>query len=184
MQIQISWLIWIYTVCKGRKYPGSAGLGLIWQILAIWFLVYCYNPPHDRGWLLWFQVVVLVLVHLSYVCASVVLPSVFSFLKDKLSKCQWIFTKLVMCFGILEICFGFANGQILSFFDRVTRVCNCHMIVAGFYLFSFLFCIINFYGIPFWWHFHTCTIHLPTIYWPALLNACKTCYLLLVTGDW
>ena len=35
MQIQISWLlrsqlIWIYTVCKNRVYPGSAGQGLIW----------------------------------------------------------------------------------------------------------------------------------------------------------
>ena len=33
MQIQISWLknqlIWIYTVCKGRVYPGSAGQELI-----------------------------------------------------------------------------------------------------------------------------------------------------------
>ena len=33
MQIWISWLqsqlIWIYTVCKGRVYPGSAGQGLI-----------------------------------------------------------------------------------------------------------------------------------------------------------
>ena len=33
MQIQISWLlrsqlIWIFTVCKGRVYPGSAGQGL------------------------------------------------------------------------------------------------------------------------------------------------------------
>ena len=36
VQIQISWLlnffrsqlIWIYTVCKGRLYPGSAGQGL------------------------------------------------------------------------------------------------------------------------------------------------------------
>ena len=33
VQIQISWLlrsqlIWIYTVCKGRVYPGSAGQGL------------------------------------------------------------------------------------------------------------------------------------------------------------
>ena len=33
MQIQISWLlrsqlIWIYIVCKGRVYPGSAGQGL------------------------------------------------------------------------------------------------------------------------------------------------------------
>ena len=34
VQIQISWLlrsqlIWTYTVCKGRVYPGSAGLGLM-----------------------------------------------------------------------------------------------------------------------------------------------------------
>ena len=30
MQIQISsQLIWIYIVCKGRVYPGSAGQGLI-----------------------------------------------------------------------------------------------------------------------------------------------------------
>ena len=33
VQIQISWLlrsqlVWIYTVCKGRVYPGSAGRGL------------------------------------------------------------------------------------------------------------------------------------------------------------
>ena len=36
VQIQISWLlrsqlIWIYTVCKGQVYPGSAGQGLIIQ---------------------------------------------------------------------------------------------------------------------------------------------------------
>ena len=36
VQIQISWLlrsqlIWIYIVCKGRVYPGSAGQGLIIQ---------------------------------------------------------------------------------------------------------------------------------------------------------
>ena len=32
VQIQISWLsqlIWIYTVCKGKVYLGSAGQGLI-----------------------------------------------------------------------------------------------------------------------------------------------------------
>ena len=34
VQIQISWLlrsqlIWIYTVCKGSAYPGSAGQGLM-----------------------------------------------------------------------------------------------------------------------------------------------------------
>ena len=43
VQIQISWLhrsqlIWIYTVCKGSVYPGSAGLGL-----NIVKNVVCYN---------------------------------------------------------------------------------------------------------------------------------------------
>ena len=27
VQLQISWL-WIYTICEGRVYPGSAGQGL------------------------------------------------------------------------------------------------------------------------------------------------------------
>ena len=40
VQIQISWLlrsqlIWSYTVCKGRVYPGSAGQGLIKQLPVI-----------------------------------------------------------------------------------------------------------------------------------------------------
>ena len=47
MQIQISWLlqnpsevqIWIYTVCKGRVHPGSAGQGLIIYLLyTLWRL--------------------------------------------------------------------------------------------------------------------------------------------------
>ena len=45
--------------------------------------------------------------------------SVFSFLDETFGKSQWIFTKLGMCIGILEICFGIANGQISSIFDRV-----------------------------------------------------------------
>ena len=44
--------------------------------------------------------------------------SVFSFLDDTLSKYKWIFTKLGMCIDIVEICFGIANGQITSLFDR------------------------------------------------------------------
>ena len=44
--------------------------------------------------------------------------AIFSFLDDNLSKCQWIFTKLGICIDIVEIWFGIANGQILSFFDR------------------------------------------------------------------
>ena len=38
---------------------------------------------------------------------------------DNMSKYQWVFTKLAMCIDIVEICFGAANGQILSIFDRV-----------------------------------------------------------------
>ena len=39
MQIQISWLlrsqlIWIYTVCKGRVHPSSAGQGLIFFLIS------------------------------------------------------------------------------------------------------------------------------------------------------
>ena len=45
--------------------------------------------------------------------------SVFLFLDDNLSKNQWIFTKIVMCIDIVEICFGIANGQISLIFNRV-----------------------------------------------------------------
>ena len=54
VQIQISFflrsqLIWIYTVCKDRIYPGSAGLGLIeshQQILTYWGRRYvCSTKP-------------------------------------------------------------------------------------------------------------------------------------------
>ena len=45
--------------------------------------------------------------------------SVFAFLDDNFSKCQWIFPKLGICINIMEICFGIANGQILPIFDRV-----------------------------------------------------------------
>ena len=43
--------------------------------------------------------------------------SVFSFLDDNVSKCQWIFTILGICIDIVEICFGIDNGQISSIFD-------------------------------------------------------------------
>ena len=43
--------------------------------------------------------------------------SVFSVPDNNLSKCQWIFTKLGMCIGIVEVWFRIANGQILSIFD-------------------------------------------------------------------
>ena len=34
-------------------------------------------------------------------------------------KWKWIFTKLGMCIDTVEICFGIANGQISSIFNRV-----------------------------------------------------------------
>ena len=45
---------------------------------------------------------------------------IFLFPDDKLSKHQWIFTKLGMCIDMQEICFGISNGQISSNFDGVT----------------------------------------------------------------
>ena len=41
----------------------------------------------------------------------------FSFPDDNCSKYQWIFTKCAMYIDIVEVCFGNANGQILSIFD-------------------------------------------------------------------
>ena len=58
VQIQISWLlrllrsqlIWIYTVCKGSIYPGSAGQGLIKFFLAISCIYYIfYLLPYRFG---------------------------------------------------------------------------------------------------------------------------------------
>ena len=50
MKIQISWLLQIYTVCKGRVYPGSAGQGLnIYKYISIYLNItrgchkFCYN---------------------------------------------------------------------------------------------------------------------------------------------
>ena len=56
---------------------------------------------------------------------------IFSFPDDKLSKHQWIFTKLGMCIDIMEICFGIANGQISSNFDRVICPRHAHIFISG-----------------------------------------------------
>ena len=79
-----------------------------------------YTLPHDSGWILWYQVgcpYVHPCVRLSQIHPSQVRPSIFLFLADNLSKCQWIFTKLGVCIDIVEIWFGIFNGQILSIFD-------------------------------------------------------------------
>ena len=44
---------------------------------------------------------------------------IFSIPDDNKSKSQGILTKLAICIDIEEICFGIANGQILSNFYRV-----------------------------------------------------------------
>ena len=63
-------------------------------------------------------------VRLSVRCTSVRLSVRFSFLDDNLSKHQWIFTKLGMCIGIVEIWFGKANGQISSnFYSYLPETC-------------------------------------------------------------
>ena len=67
------------------------------------------------------------------VCAG---PSVrFSFPDDNLSKRQWIFTKLGMCIGIVEIWFGMAYGQIASVFEELSA---CDTIMARYYSLTFL----------------------------------------------
>ena len=48
--------------------------------------------------------------------------SKFSFPDDSFSKCQWIFTKLVVCIDIVKIWFGIADGQIPSIFDSYVSV--------------------------------------------------------------
>ena len=67
------------------------------------------------------------------VCPSAhppVCPSVrFSFPDDILRKHQWIFTKLVICTGIVEIWFKIANGQIYQF---LTVLSACHMSIFSF----------------------------------------------------
>ena len=39
---------------------------------------------------------------------------------NDLSKCQWIFTELGVCFDIVEIWFGTANGQISSILTELS----------------------------------------------------------------
>ena len=56
---------------------------------------------------------------------------IFSFLDDNLSKHQWIFIKLGMCFDIVVIWFGIANGQISSIFDGVICPRHAHIFISG-----------------------------------------------------
>ena len=64
---------------------------------------------------------------------SVIRPSVrFSFPDANLSKHQWIFTKLGMCFDIMAIWFGIADGK---FRQILTVICPN----GGYYSLTFLF---------------------------------------------
>ena len=56
---------------------------------------------------------------------------IFSFPDGNLSKRQWIFTKLGMCIDIVDIWFGFANGQISSIFDGVICPRQAQIFVSG-----------------------------------------------------
>ena len=44
--------------------------------------------------------------------------AIFYFQDNNLSKSQWIFTKIDVCIGIVEICCGIAHWQISSIFDK------------------------------------------------------------------
>ena len=54
---------------------------------------------------------------------------IFLFPDDNLSKHEYIFTKLGMCFDIVKIWFGIANGQVLSNFDGVICPRHAHIFV-------------------------------------------------------
>ena len=87
------------------------------------FVFVFYTRPHNSDGYYGFTLVVR---------PSVVRPSVrFSFPDDNLSKHQWIFTKLGMCIDIMEIWFGFANGQISSNFYGVICPRHTHIFVSG-----------------------------------------------------
>ena len=68
-------------------------------------------------------------VHVSIPASYVLRPTVFP--DDNLSNQQWIFTKFGLCFDIVEIWFGIANGQISSNFDRVICLRHIHIFVYG-----------------------------------------------------
>ena len=72
-------------------------------------------------------------VHVSIPASYVLRPTVFCvWMITWVTSCQqWIFTKFGLCFDIVEIWFGIANGQISSNFDRVICLRHIHIIVYG-----------------------------------------------------
>ena len=82
-------------------------LGLSCPYLFSTFLLFGFILPLSFFKFLWFLV--------GRPCVSVH-PSVHFHFQMITSKHQWIFTRLGMCFDIVEIWFGIANGQISSNF--------------------------------------------------------------------
>ena len=68
-------------------------------------------------------------VHSSVICPSVCIS--FIDIDDNLSKHQLIFTKLGMCFDIVELWFRIATGQISSNYDEDIYPRNAHIFISG-----------------------------------------------------
>ena len=93
--------------------------------------------PQILAGALWFEIAN---VQIASIFDRVVCPS--HILDDNLSKYQSVITKLGVCINFMGICFGIAFEQILSIFESSAS----HTIVAGCYLFRFLYLIYNSMG--------------------------------------
>ena len=78
---------------------------------------------------------------LSYVPPSVC-PSILSFLDNNLSKYPWIFINLGICIDIVEIWFEIAVIEWPKFVC-FRQLSAHHMIVAGYYCFTFFYFRMN-----------------------------------------
>ena len=78
--------------------------------------------------------------------------AIFSFLDNNLSKYQGVLAKLGTCIDIKEVCFGIANGQILSIFDRVICPQHSNGRVLSFYVFIYV-CLLLFFFSCFFFFF-------------------------------
>ena len=67
----------------------------------------------------------IIVSHWLAMCLSMSYIHIFFFPDDNLSRYQWIFTKLHVCIDTVEICFGIANGQILTI---LTLICPQHFL--------------------------------------------------------
>ena len=97
-----------------------------------WVNVYRFSPNLVRALILWKSGLGFLIgrFHQFLTELSAHNRSIFSFLDDNFSKYAWIFTKLGVCIDIVEICFGIADRQISSLFDRV--ICPGHVMEIWF----------------------------------------------------